>query len=62
MYFDWEEILDMEVRIEDDLTLSDAEIAAVCIWEACDQVLATEENIRNFLDMLHEQVKSWANA
>jgi hypothetical protein len=57
-YFDWEEILDMEVRVEDDLTLSDAEIAAVCIWEACDQILTTEENIRKYLDRLHEQVKT----
>jgi hypothetical protein len=30
-YFYWKELLDMEVRIEDDLTLSDAEIVIHCI-------------------------------
>jgi hypothetical protein len=58
VYFDWEEILDMEVRVEDDLMLSDAEIVAVCIWEACDQILTTEENIRKYLDEIYEQVKT----
>jgi hypothetical protein len=59
MYVDWEEILDMEVRIEDNLTLSDAEVVAVCIWEACDQRLfLTEEKMRNGLDRLEESCKT----
>jgi hypothetical protein len=33
VYFDWAEILDMEARVEDNLTLSDAEIVACCIWQ-----------------------------
>jgi hypothetical protein len=57
-YFDWDEVLDMEVRIEDDLVLSDAEIVACCIWGACDKYLTTEETIRILLDRLHEQVKT----
>jgi hypothetical protein len=58
VYFDWEEILDMEVRIEDNLTLSDAEIVAICIWEACDQILVTEENIQHYLDKIYEKAKT----
>jgi hypothetical protein len=49
----------MEVRIEDNLTLSDAEIVAVCIWEACDQRLfLTEKKIQNSLDRLDEICKT----
>jgi hypothetical protein len=55
-YFDWDEALDMEVRIEDGLVLSDAETVAVCIWGACDQWLATEDAIRRFLDGLDSEV------
>jgi hypothetical protein len=58
VYFNWEEILDMEVRIEDNLTLSDAEVVAVCLWEACDQLPMTEKEIKNFLNGLHEQKKT----
>jgi hypothetical protein len=59
VFFDWEEILDMEVRIEDNLTLSDAEIVAVCIWEACDQcLLLTEKKIRDHLDGIYELCKT----
>jgi hypothetical protein len=57
-YFDWGEILDMEVRIEDNLTLSDAEVVAVCLWGACDRLPMTEKEIKNFLNGLHEQVKT----
>ena len=56
--FDWDEILDMEVRIEDNLTLTDADIAAVCIWEACDQMPVTEKDILSFLNKLDEQTKT----
>ncbi|MDR2027172.1 MAG: WG repeat-containing protein, partial [Prevotellaceae bacterium] len=58
VFFDWAEILDMEVRIEDNLSLSDAEIVAICIWEACDQIPGTENRIENFLNDLHEHVKT----
>jgi hypothetical protein len=57
-FFDWDEVLDMEVRIEDDLVLSDAEIVAYCIWGACDKCLATEETIEVYLDMLHKLVET----
>jgi hypothetical protein len=40
-----EEVLDMEVRIEDDLVLSDAEIVVHCIRKACDDVL-TDQKMR----------------
>jgi hypothetical protein len=57
--FDWDEILNMEVRIEDNLTLTDADIVAVCIWEACDQAFfSTEESIKTFLNKLDEQTKT----
>jgi hypothetical protein len=46
VYFDWEEILDMEVRIEDNLSFTDAETVAICIWRASDELLATEEMIQ----------------
>jgi hypothetical protein len=56
--FDWEEILDMEIRLEDNLTLTGAEIVAVCIWGASDQVPATEEGIKSFINKLKEQEKT----
>ena len=56
--FDWDEILDMEVRIEDNLTLTDVQIIAVCIYEACDQAAATEKSIQAFLNKLDEQTKT----
>jgi hypothetical protein len=57
-YFGWDEILDMEVRVEDNLTLSDAEIVAVCLWGACDQAPGTEKQIEEYLNFLHEWVKT----
>jgi hypothetical protein len=48
----------MEVRIEDNLTLSDAEIVAVCLWGACDQWPMTEKGMENFLNGLKEQTKT----
>jgi hypothetical protein len=39
LFFALEEVLDMEVRLEDDLTLSDAEIVARCIQAASDDLL-----------------------
>jgi hypothetical protein len=54
-FFDWDEIPDMEVRIEDNLTLSDADIVAACMWVACDDWISTDENIKSFLNRLHEQ-------
>jgi len=56
--FDWAEILDMEIRIEDNLTLSDSDIVAICIWEAGDQMPVTEEGIKSFLNKLDEQTKT----
>ena len=57
--FDWDEILDMEVRIEDNLTLTDADVVAVCIWDACDQgFFGSEEGIKAFLNKLDEQTKT----
>jgi hypothetical protein len=53
-FFDWEEILDMEVRIEDNLTLTDADVVAVCIWEAGDCHPMTEESIKSFLKSLDD--------
>jgi hypothetical protein len=32
--YDWGEMLDMEIRIEDNLTPSDAEVVALCLWFA----------------------------
>jgi hypothetical protein len=57
VYFDWDKILDMEVRIEDGLILSDAETVAVCIWSACDRLPMTEDAILHFLDVLHSDVE-----
>lgn len=57
-YPKWDEALDMEVRIEDDLILSDAETVAVCIWGACDQWLGTEETIQTYFDVLHYIVET----
>ncbi|MDR0796668.1 MAG: WG repeat-containing protein [Tannerella sp.] len=56
--FDWAEIPDMEVRIEDNLTFTDADIVAICIWEAGDQMPVTEKGIRCFLGKLDEQIKT----
>ena len=49
VFFNWEEILDMEVRIEDNLTLTDADVVAVTIWEAGDCYPMTKESINSFL-------------
>ena len=56
--FDWDEILDMEVRIEDNLTLTEAEVVAACIYSAYDDTIATEEGIKRFLGKLDEQTKT----
>ena len=56
--FDWEEILDMEVHIEDNLVLSNAEIVAACIWDACDQWPVTENGIKKFIRKLDEQSRT----
>ena len=48
----------MEVRIEDNLTLTNSDIVAICIWEASDQMTATEEGIKSFLNKLDEQMKT----
>ena len=53
----WDEILDMEVRIEDNLTLTEAEVVTACIYSACDDTIATEEGIKRFLGKLDEQTK-----
>jgi hypothetical protein len=58
VFFNWEEILDMEVRIEDNLKLSDADVVSICIWEACDQVPITEDNIKAYLKRLDEKGKT----
>jgi hypothetical protein len=58
VYFDWAEILDMEVRIEDGLTFSDAEVAAICVWEASDQRHDTEETINIYREFLHGRMKT----
>ena len=50
-FFDWDEILDMEVRIEDNLTLTDADVVAACINRACDNGGFTEKSIKRLLDM-----------
>jgi hypothetical protein len=44
-FFDWAEILDMEIRVEDNLVFTDAEAIAICIWRACDCYPMTEEHI-----------------
>ena len=51
-FFDWAEILDMEVRIEDNLTFTDAEIVAACIYRASDGAYLTEEDIEAYLKSL----------
>jgi hypothetical protein len=57
--FDWDEMLDMEIRIEDNLALTDADTVAVCLWEACDQsFFSTEESIKSFMNKLDEQKKT----
>jgi hypothetical protein len=43
LFLPWAEILDMEVRIEDGLTLSDAEVVAIGILEATDDCPETED-------------------
>jgi hypothetical protein len=43
VFIQWAEILDMEVRIEDGLTLSDAEVVAIGLTEATDDYPETEE-------------------
>jgi hypothetical protein len=43
LFFPLEEVLDMEVRLEDDLILSDAEIVVHCIQRACDDLLMDQE-------------------
>jgi hypothetical protein len=59
VFFDWNEILDMEVRIEDNLTLSDAGIVAAGIWSACNSCLMlTEDKIRKLFEKLDEQSKT----
>jgi hypothetical protein len=55
-FFDWAEILDMEVRIEDNLTLSDADVVAVCIWEAGDCHPMSEEGINAYLHSLRDDL------
>ena len=57
-FFDWDEILDMEVRLEDNLELTDVQIVAICIYEACDRMAATEKSIQAFLNRLDEQTKT----
>jgi hypothetical protein len=54
VFFDWAEILDMEVRVEDNLALSDGEIVAACIWETCDQVPEIEGYADGFLNSVKE--------
>jgi len=54
----WAEILDMEVRIEDNLTFTDPDIVALCIWEACDQVPTTEERIKEWINKIGEVAKT----
>jgi hypothetical protein len=39
----WAEVLDMEVRVEDGLRLSDSEIVALVIFEVTDKYPMTEE-------------------
>jgi len=56
--FDWDEILDMEVRLEDNLTLNDVQIVAVCIYVASHHAVATEESLKRFLNKLDEQSKT----
>jgi hypothetical protein len=55
---DWAEMLDMEIRIEDNLTLTDADIVAFCIWLACDCFPTTEERINSWVDKMGEKMKT----
>ena len=55
VFFDWDEILDMEVRIEDNLMLTDADVVVLCIHEACDRVPGTEDDIKKYLKKLGER-------
>jgi hypothetical protein len=57
VFCDWAEILDMEVLIEDNLTLTNADIVAACIWEACDQAPGTEEKFNSYCKGLGEYAK-----
>ena len=57
-FMDWDKILDMEIRIEDNLTLTDADVVAVTIWEACDNWPLTEGAIEKFFNRLDEQTKT----
>jgi hypothetical protein len=56
---DWAEMLDMEVRIEDNLALSDAEVVVHCIYAAScdwDGQPAKEEHNRRLPERLHEKI------
>jgi len=44
----------MEVRIEDNLTLSNADIVTLCIYDASDETPSTEAGIKWFLNRLDE--------
>jgi len=48
----------MEVRLEDNLVLSDGEIVAACIWETCDHVPEIEGYADAFLKRLGERSDS----
>jgi hypothetical protein len=58
VFFDWAEILDMEIRVEDNLVFTDAEVVAICIWRACDRYPMTEELIENHLGGMAEMLKT----
>jgi len=57
-FFDWAEMLDMEVRIENNLTFTDSDVVAICIWEAGDCFPMTEQAIERFFNRLDEQTKT----
>jgi len=57
-FFDWDKILDMEVRIEDNLELADADVVAYVIWRAVDCYPKTEERINSFLGISEKICKS----
>jgi hypothetical protein len=58
VFFDWAEILDMEIRVEDNLVFTDAEAVAICIWRVCDCYPMTEELIENHLGGMAEMMKT----
>jgi len=60
-YFEWSEILDMEVRIEDNLTPSNAEIVALCIYEASDDdgLVVTEEHFTKHFQEMAKLKEEW---